>query len=231
MLSLAKSQSAKRIAKPQVIFLDAVGTLFGVRGSVGEMYLNVTRRFGVEPEPEQLNQAFYASFKAAPPMAFPNVLSADLPQYEYAWWEAVAEDTFKRAGIYTEFADFPTFFSQLYAYFESAEPWFVYPDTIPFLDYWRRQAIPIGIISNFDSRIHAVLAALKLTPYFDSFTISTEAGVAKPEPSIFQQALAKHGCPSAAAWHIGDSYREDYWGATAAGISAFWLKRIGQDLT
>ncbi len=225
MLSLAKS----RVAKPQVIFLDAVGTLFGVRGSVGEMYLNVTRRFDVELEPDRLDQAFYASFKAAPSMAFPNLLSADLPQHEYAWWQAVAEDTFKRAGIYTEFADFPTFFSQLYAYFESAEPWYVYPDTIQFLDYCRQQAVPLGVISNFDSRIHTVLAALKLTPYFESFTISTEAGVAKPEPFIFQQALAKHNCSPAVAWHIGDSYREDYLGATAAGISAFWLRR-GQGL-
>ena len=64
---------ATPLATPQVIFLDAVGTLFGVKGSVGEMYLNVTRRFDVELDPTLLDQAFYDSFKAAPPMAFPGM--------------------------------------------------------------------------------------------------------------------------------------------------------------
>ncbi|PSB67498.1 hydrolase, partial [filamentous cyanobacterium CCP1] len=35
----------------------------------------------------------------------------------------------------------------------------------------------------------------------------------------------KHQCPAHAAWHIGDSFREDYQGAKAAGLRAIWLKR------
>ncbi len=34
--------------KPQVIFLDAVGTLFGVKGSVGAIYSQIAADFGVE---------------------------------------------------------------------------------------------------------------------------------------------------------------------------------------
>lgn len=215
-----------RLEQPQVIFLDAVGTLFGVRGSVGEMYLNVTRRFGVELDPVLLDQAFYASFKAAPPMAFPGVPPAEVPRHEYAWWKALAEETFSRAGVYAEFTNFSAFFTQLYAYFESAEPWFLYPDTLLFLDYYHRLNVPLGVISNFDSRIHSVLDALSLTAYFESITVSTAVGVAKPDPLIFQAALEKYSYKaSAAVWHIGDSYKEDYLGATAAGLRAFWLKR------
>lgn len=210
---------------PQVIFLDAVGTLFGVRGSVGEMYLNVTRQFGVTPDPERLDQAFYASFKAAPAMAFPGVALAEIPQKEYDWWQAMAEDTFQRAGLYEQFPDFSAFFAQLYAYFAGPDPWLIYPDTFRFLDHWHRQAVPLGVLSNFDTRIHAVLDALDLRPYFHSVTISTEVGAAKPSPLIFQAALAKHNCPPEAAWHIGDSFQEDYKGAKAVGLQAFWLQR------
>jgi putative hydrolase of the HAD superfamily len=214
-----------KLDQPQVIFLDAVGTLFGVKGSVGEMYLNVTRRFGVDLDSALLNQAFYASFQAAPPMAFPGVPPAEIHQHEYRWWEAVAEDTFSRAGVYKQFADFSAFFTQLYTYFGTAEPWSIYPDTLKFLSYWRQKDIPLGIVSNFDSRIYSVLDALNLSQYFDSFTVSTEVGVAKPDPLVFQTALAKYSCPPEQVWHIGDSYKEDYLGATAAGMRAFWIKR------
>ncbi len=212
-------------SQPQVIFLDAVGTLFGVKGSVGEMYLNVTRQFGVELDSAMLNQAFYASFKAAPPMAFPDIAPSEVPQCEYAWWKAVAVDTFSRAGVYEQFTDFSAFFAQLYRYFETAQPWIIYPDTLEFLQYWRGQNVPLGVVSNFDSRIYAVLDALQLTRYFDSFTVSTEIGTAKPDPLIFRIALTQYKATPAAVWHIGDSYKEDYLGATAAGIQAFWLRR------
>lgn len=217
------SPSANR---PKVIFLDAVGTLFGVQQNVGEMYLNVTRRFGVEADSKVLDQAFYQSFRSMPfPMAFPGVPVEEVPRKEYEWWEAIAQDTFKRAGLYDQFSDFSAFFAELYRYFASPEPWFIYPDTIPFLNYWHSQGIGLGVLSNFDTRIHAVLDALGLTHYFSSVTISTEVGAAKPNPLIFEAALAKHSAPAETAWHIGDSFEEDYEGAKAVGIRAIWLKR------
>jgi putative hydrolase of the HAD superfamily len=42
---------------------------------------------------------------------------------------------------------------------------------------------------------------------------------------VFQAALEKHGCLPQQAWHIGDSWKEDYQGAIAVGIRAIWLKR------
>ncbi|MBD3881359.1 HAD family hydrolase [Phormidium tenue FACHB-886] len=212
--------------RPQVIFLDAVGTLFGVRGSVGEMYLNVTRRFGVEVDPAVLDRAFYRSFTSSPfPMAFPGVPIEEVPRKEYEWWEAIAYDTFQQAGIYDQFADFSAFFADLYRYFASPDPWFIYPDTLPFLNYWRRQGVTLGVLSNFDTRIHGVLRSLNLTDYFASVTISTEVGAAKPSPLIFQSALAKHACLPDAAWHVGDSLKEDYEGAQALGMRAILLER------
>lgn len=38
--------------KPKVIFLDAVGTLFGVKGSVGTVYSQIAQDFGVEVSPK-----------------------------------------------------------------------------------------------------------------------------------------------------------------------------------
>lgn len=211
--------------RPKVIFLDAVGTLFGVKGSVGEVYQGIARQFGVEADASVLTQAFFQSFRNAEPMAFPGVGANEIPYHEYLWWEAIAIQTFFRAGVFEQFPDFPAFFAVLYRHFTTAEPWFVYPDILATLTQWRDQKIELGVLSNFDSRLHAVLPALGLAEFFSSVTLSTEVGAAKPDPQIFSAALKKHNCLPNQAWHIGDRQREDYEGAKAAGLRAILLKR------
>jgi putative hydrolase of the HAD superfamily len=211
--------------RPQVIFFDAVGTLFGVRGSVGEVYRQLAATHGVIIDATQVDLAFYHCFKAASPCAFPSVDRSEIQRLEYQWWETIAEATFEQIGVLNQFQDFPQFFSDLYAHFETAEPWFIYNDTLPTLDRLRKLNIPLGVLSNFDSRLYLVLKALGLFDYFSSITISTEAGYAKPDPQIFAIALEKHNCPASAAWHIGDSPKEDYEAAKAAGLRGVLVQR------
>jgi putative hydrolase of the HAD superfamily len=211
--------------RPKVIFLDAVGTLFGVKGSVGEVYSQIAQEFGVEVSAETLNKTFIQSFKASPPPIFIDAEIHDIPQREFDWWRIIALSTFEGAGVLKEFPDFSSFFSELYIHFGTAEPWFVYPDVLPSLMNWRRLGVELGVLSNFDSRIYSVLQSLGLREFFASVTISTQVHAAKPDPQIFAIALEKHNCPPEAAWHIGDSIVEDYQGAKAAGMRGIWIDR------
>lgn len=93
------------------------------------------------------------------------------------------------------------------------------------LNNWQHIGIELGILSNFDSRLHSVLQGLGLSHYFSSVTISTQVGAAKPDPRIFAIALEKHNCSPEEAWHIGDSIEEDYQGAKAAGLRGVWINR------
>jgi putative hydrolase of the HAD superfamily len=212
---------------PKIIFLDAVGTVFGVKGSVGEQYARIAANFDVNLDSVLINRVFYQNFQAAPKIAFPDLSQSDVLIAEYVWWRSLAEQTFSRTGDLVKFADFDAFFKNLYSYFATAEPWFVYEETRSALDQWQLQGITLGLLSNFDSRIYSVIAALGLDHYFDSITISTEIGAAKPDRLIFESALAKHQLERSPdlAWHIGDSFHEDYQGASAVGITAFWLNR------
>lgn len=216
------------MSKPKVIFLDAVGTLFGVRGSVGEIYSQFAQGFGVEVSADLIDHTFSESFKKAPPAAFPGINSQELQSYEFEWWKAIAFETFEQAEVMDRFTDFDRFFNELYHYFSTFYPWFVYPDVKSSLLSWKNQGIELGVISNFDSRLHKVLNALGLQPFFKSITISTEVGTAKPDPKIFHTALAKHGYKPHEALHIGDSYEDDYLGAIEAGFSPIWLQRQSQ---
>ena len=210
---------------PKVIFLDAVGTLFGVRNSVGAAYAQVAQDFGVNLKAEAINTAFYQAFSAATPLAFPQQEPSQIQPLEFQWWKDVAVETFKLAGVIEQFTDFDRFFQALYKYFATAQPWNVYPDVVPSLTYWRSREIKLGILSNFDSRIYEVLTALELSHFFSSVTISSEAGAAKPDTKIFTTALEKYNCEPTSAWHIGDSWQQDYQGAKQAGIRAILIQR------
>lgn len=211
--------------QPKVIFLDAVGTLFGVKGSVGEVYSEIAKTFGVKVEPSRLDKAFYHSFKQNERMAFPGVEASEIPAKEFEWWKAIAIQTFQTVEAFDQFSNFDSFFDALYHHFATSDPWFIYPDVIPALEYWYKKGIKLGVLSNFDTRLYPVLEALNLAKFFTSVTISTEVGAAKPETEIFAKALQKNNCPSSSAWHIGDSFKEDYEGAKNAGLRAIWLKR------
>ncbi len=211
--------------QPRVIFLDAVGTLFGVAGSVGQVYADLAQHHGIAADPVTLNQAFFRAFRAAPEMAFPGSDPATVPEQEYLWWRVIAQQTFSSAGVLDRFVDFDSFFADLYAHFATATPWELYPDVPPALERWRRRGIALGVISNFDTRLYAVLDELNLESYFSSITIASEAGAAKPNPLIFATALQKHGCEASQAWHVGDSKVDDLEGARAAGLHSILVKR------
>jgi putative hydrolase of the HAD superfamily len=67
--------------------------------------------------------------------------------------------------------------------------------------------------------------ACGLDRFFDSVHVSTRVGAAKPDPLIFQAALSHHAVEARRAWHVGDSLREDFEGAMAAGLNAVLLDR------
>lgn len=213
------------MSEPQVIFWDAVGTLFGIRGSVGAIYSQFAAQSGVSVEPEPLNRAFMQSFMTAPRAAFSHPTPTDLAAKEVAWWQAIAANSFAQMGVLDQFQDFDQFFRELFAHFATADPWYVYDDVPAILSQFKQAGLTLGVLSNFDSRLLRVLDALDLHKFFDSVTCSTIVGAAKPEPDIFAIALGKHHCSPKQAWHIGDSWQDDVQGALNAGLKPIWLNR------
>lgn len=84
--------------------------------------------------------------------------------------------------------------------------------------------IQLGIVSNSEGTIRALLTDLGLVDLFQTIVDSWVEGVTKPDPRIFQLALDRLGgmAPSEAVM-VGDSYPADVLGARAAGIPAVLL--------
>jgi putative hydrolase of the HAD superfamily len=75
----------------------------------------------------------------------------------------------------------------------------------------------LAVVSNWDVGLHDHLAALGLTPLLDAVVTSAEAGAPKPEPQVFELALARLGATADRAVHVGDA-DGDAEGARVAGL-------------
>jgi HAD superfamily hydrolase (TIGR01549 family) len=108
----------------------------------------------------------------------------------------------------------------------------LYEDVPEVLPELRHRAGAVGLVTNGASQTQRdKIAVTGLSRYLDVIVISGEAGVAKPDPGIFDIALGKLGVPPEAAWHVGDSLGADIAGARNAGLAAaVWLNRSGAAL-
>ena len=209
------------MAMLRAVFFDAAGTLFDARQPVGGTYARLAREFGLEVSDAAVTAGFRRAFSNSPELAFGKGHSeTQLRNLERAWWKAVVAQTFEGLG---DFPRFDVFFETLFAYFADPKHWEVDPEAPATLHRLKEEGLQLGVISNFDFRLYQILEALELKPHFDSITISSQAGFAKPRREVFDAALAKHGLRPAEALHVGDSVRLDFEAAAAVGMSAALL--------
>ena len=124
-------------------------------------------------------------------------------------------ETFAGLG---EFDDFEAYFAALFGFFGNPSTWEVDLEAPKLLEKLKKLGLKLGIISNFDARLYRILSELGLAGYFDSVTISSEAGFAKPNAAIFRTALTKHSVAAEDVLHVGDSIPLDVGGANSAGV-------------
>lgn len=212
----------------RVVFFDAADTLFHVNGAVEEIYLRHAVEFGFKERRDSLaaiKQAFGRAFREAPPPVFAAIEPAQIKQSERLWWFDIVHSVFYRVGIFDRFDDF---FDRVFGVFEDPASWKLFPETRATLDRLRAHGVELGVISNFDSRLFAVLRGLDIAQCFDTVTISSLARAAKPSTKIFHIALDKHAVDPGEALHVGDSPRDDAEGAVKAGLHALLLDRRGR---
>jgi putative hydrolase of the HAD superfamily len=196
------------------VSFDAAGTLFHARRPIGELYAGIAARHGVTVGADVIDARFRAAFTKAPPLAFPDTRRGQIRERERAWWRTLVSRVF--AGM--PFTSFDAYFDDLFAFFASTEPWRIDPDAIAVLEELRGRGLRILVVSNFDSRVRGIIQGLGLAALIDDVVLSSEAGAAKPDPAIFQVALDRAALTADRVVHVGDTVREDFRGARAAGI-------------
>jgi putative hydrolase of the HAD superfamily len=103
--------------------------------------------------------------------------------------------------------------------------WSPFSDVFGTIGKLKESGCTLGVVSNAETCLRAILEENQLAKHFDTIVISEEVGVEKPDPSIFQKALDKLDFTPDKCVHIGDTIEADVIGARSAGITPVWLDR------
>ena len=105
----------------------------------------------------------------------------------------------------------------------------LYDDAVPTLEHLRAAGFKLAIVSNWDTPLDPLTERLGIADYFDAIVASHDARVRseKPDPHIFNYALAAVGVSAEEAVHVGDTYQADIVGAEGVGIRPILLDRDG----
>lgn len=87
--------------------------------------------------------------------------------------------------------------------------WEPYPDTAGCLRSLRSAGIGVGVVSNIAFDLRKVFEVHDMGGLVDTFTLSYEVGLIKPDPDIFTTALRSLRVAGPAALMVGDSEEAD----------------------
>lgn len=128
-------------------------------------------------------------------------------------------EIFRELGV--DDALFPAVAKTLHAHHLERNLWSsVRERTAETLEELHRRGYRLGVISNADGRVEALLEAVGLRPWFDFVLDSAVVGIEKPDPRIFRMALDRLELEPGDALYVGDIYEIDVAGARAAGMRA-----------
>jgi putative hydrolase of the HAD superfamily len=98
------------------------------------------------------------------------------------------------------------------------------PYAVSILSRLRTCGLRLGLVSNTEAILtHEDLDRLGLRTFFDAIVLSSEIGVEKPEPEIFQVTLQRLGIAPSSAVMVGDTWQTDVRAAERTGVSAVFL--------
>ena len=93
-----------------------------------------------------------------------------------------------------------------------------------------RQLAPhyrLGLLSNFDDAQcgREVLADTGVAELFEAVIISAEVRLRKPDPRIFNKMLEMLELTPQQVLYVGDTPRDDVWGASQVGLPTAWISK------
>jgi len=214
----------------RALFFDVGETLVYAHPSSAEIMAEVCREAGLPVVAEAVEQA---EARVAPRIAARQAtgeLYSISPESSERFWTWVYTQIL--AELQTPEATRPCLARRLHERFSRLETWRLFPDVRPTLEALRsrrqQNGLVVGIISNWEDWLEALLVQLEIHHYFDFLTISAGVRLEKPDPRIFQAALQRAGARPEEALHVGDSLHADVGGARAAGITPVLIDRRGR---
>ena len=105
----------------------------------------------------------------------------------------------------------------------------LYDDVVPTLQHLQSAGFKLAVVSNWEAPLDPLLERLGIADYFNAIVASHDVRVKseKPDPHLFNYALAAVGASAEEVVHVGDTYETDIVGAKNVGIRPILLDRDG----
>ncbi len=202
----------------RTVFLDAVGTVIYPHPKVGQVYAQIGRRWGARLEENELDRRFRQAFRRQEQQDQARGYRTDEDRERQRWQTIVAE-------VFHDQPDPSGPLPELWDHFARPAAWACFSDVAPCLEALRARGLHLGVASNYDARLRAVVAGLpplRACPYL---AISAEIGWRKPAPGFFEALLRLTGHEPPQVLFVGDDPDNDYRGARQAGLPVVLLAR------
>ncbi len=211
----------------RAVFFDVGNTILRAKPSVAEIYHTTASRYGISPPIDDIEHSFKKRWQESKESEdFIRESAGQGQLVEKMWWREFVRSVFED---FDPIDDFEGFFGELYDIFARPESWELFPEVHEVLSSLGTRGYRLGVISNWDSRLPAILHGLDVDKYFQEIFISSLVGREKPDKRIFQLASDQMTVHIEECIHIGDDPVLDYEGARVAGMSAYLLDRDGNN--
>ncbi len=200
------------------IVFDAVGTLIYARPTVAEAYQAAATRFGWSGSASEIETRFRTSFVSLSGRA--HDLKTDEALQRLRWRELVGNVFHELSATQVD-----DIFEALWIHFAQPSSWAIYPDALAAIELCNERNIPWCIGSNFDARLHQVLAGHPELSSCHRVFCSSEVGFDKPAVDFFHTIEQCLGLSSSQLLMIGDDPILDATAAEQAGWIGLHLNR------
>ncbi|KAF2781656.1 MULTISPECIES: HAD-IA family hydrolase [Streptomyces] len=158
----------------------------------------------------------------APPLRVPEELAEV--------WETRDESSALHRTAYTGLSrqvslPVPGLHDALYERHMSPGAWSPYPDAAEVLAALRGRGVAVGVVSNIGWDLRPVFREHGLDRFVDTYVLSYEHGIRKPDPRLFGVACAALGVEPGRTLMVGDDRRADG-GAKALGCGVHFVEHL-----
>jgi putative hydrolase of the HAD superfamily len=202
------------------VLFDAGDTLLAPAPSFQGRFVAVAADQGLPLEEAAVDAAIAAAVRTA---AWPEDWTDPATQREF--WTGFYRDVLTALG---HADDGMQLAEALFASFSDPASYALFDDVGPALEELAGRGVTLGVVSNFEPWLADILALREIDHLFATVAISGVLGVAKPDPGIFEAALAEAGADPSTTVHVGDQPANDVAAARAVGITPVLIDRFAR---
>jgi putative hydrolase of the HAD superfamily len=206
------------------VFFDAGETLVHPEPSGPDLLAAVLRREGHAVDAEAIRglaDVVFERFRAA---AEANELWTTSPERSRRFWHDVYGIILDGLGI----DDGDGLVDVVYREFTDLANYALFDDVRPALERLHGAGLTLGVVSNYEEWLERLLERLDVLAFFDVQVISGVEGYQKPDPRIFEVAMARAGVEPSVSVYVGDDPAFDVAPALALGMFPVLIDRRGR---